>query len=332
MPCSSNRRINWTPPPLQRAGVSDDPFARKVRRRTSGAATFTPGTAWTHSTSSAASVSSSARGTTSSSALPTARSRVWLMDARVLRLVISTASTTATPRMTPRVVSSVRPRRLLRLCNPRERGRSHGKRASNSDLQRFHHSHDVLQAGLTAPQGFGDLPIPQEDYPLGVGGRSRVVGDHDDRRAQLSAGALQQLQDSTPRAGIQVAGRLVGEHNLGLVDECPGDGNPLLLPARELVWFVLSAVGQTNQAKQLLQAFTIATNGRSIDQHWQSDILGGGQGGDQVVKLEDKTNLQTPNAGQFVVTEPGERLARQNHFAGGRCIQTAHQVQQGRFS
>ena len=46
-------------------------------------------------------------------------------------------------------------------------------------------------------------------------------------------------------AAIEVSGRLVGQQNLGLNNEGPGQGNPLLFPTRELARAMMRTLSQS---------------------------------------------------------------------------------------
>src|SRR3954451_93601 len=76
--------------------------------------------------------------------------------------------------------------------------------------------------------------VGQEHDAVGVGGGDRVVGDHDDGLVEGVDGAAHEGQQFSPRLRVQVAGGLVGEDDLGLRNQGPGGGDPLLLAAREL--------------------------------------------------------------------------------------------------
>ena len=88
----------------------------------------------------------------------------------------------------------------------------------------------VANAAGVKPVG-NDLAILEVDHPPGVTRNVQLVCDHHNRRA-LPVQLAQQAHDLLTGMGIQVAGRLVGEENGGMVDECAGDGDPLLLPTR----------------------------------------------------------------------------------------------------
>ena len=58
-----------------------------------------------------------------------------------------------------------------------------------------------------------DLAVAQDDDPPGHGRRLGVVGDHDDRLAELVDRVAQQAEHLLGGVRVQVAGRLVGEHD-----------------------------------------------------------------------------------------------------------------------
>ena len=91
----------------------------------------------------------------------------------------------------------------------------------------------ALMAPL-AVRGVGDhLAVQHPDLARQLIGEARVVGDHDDR----GAGGVEladELHDRCAGGAVEVAGRLVGEHDRRTPDEGPGDRDPLPLSAGEL--------------------------------------------------------------------------------------------------
>ena len=77
-----------------------------------------------------------------------------------------------------------------------------------------------------------DAAVGQEHNPVGVGGRSGVVGDHDDRLTEFGHGVGHEGEDLAPRSGIEVSGWFVGEDDLGPARQRSGYGHSLLLAAR----------------------------------------------------------------------------------------------------
>ena len=64
-----------------------------------------------------------------------------------------------------------------------------------------------------------------------------IVSDEHDR-SPACAELLQHAEHLAGRLGIEVAGRLVSEDEIRLVDERAGDGDALLLAAGQFAWFV----------------------------------------------------------------------------------------------
>ncbi len=94
-----------------------------------------------------------------------------------------------------------------------------------------------------------DAAVDQEDDPVGVGCGTGVVGDHDDGLAQVVDGLAHEVEDLAARRGVEVAGGLVGEDDVGPAGQGPGDGDPLLLTARQLAGLVLEAVAQARRCR-----------------------------------------------------------------------------------
>ena len=75
------------------------------------------------------------------------------------------------------------------------------------------------------------------------------MGDHDDGLAQLAHRVAQEAQHLGARAGVEVAGRLVAEDDLGPGGQRAGDGDALLLAAGELGGPVLEPVGEADRRR-----------------------------------------------------------------------------------
>ena len=94
--------------------------------------------------------------------------------------------------------------------------------------------------------------VLERDDPIAAGGDVGLVGDDEHRAAMLAVEVHQQLQDLLGRTTVEVAGGLVGEDQLGLVHEGPGDGDPLALTTRELRRPVVQALAEPHELQSLL--------------------------------------------------------------------------------
>ena len=63
--------------------------------------------------------------------------------------------------------------------------------------------------------------------------------------------SLEEPQHLQGGGAVEVAGRLVGQHELRLVGESPGDRHPLALTTRERRREVLGAIGEPDLFEQL---------------------------------------------------------------------------------
>ena len=92
--------------------------------------------------------------------------------------------------------------------------------------------------------------------PVGVVRDALVVG-HDDRRdAPLLHLRTDELGHLIAELGVERGGRLVEEHEHGVVHERPADGDALALTARELRRQVRGLVAETEFLEQLVGAAT----------------------------------------------------------------------------
>jgi len=87
-----------------------------------------------------------------------------------------------------------------------------------------------------------------------------VVGDDHDGRAGLVE-LVDQGQDGLPGGLVEVPGRLVSEHDGGLADQGPGDGDSLSLPAGELRGAGPAALGEANQVEGINGALAALREG-----------------------------------------------------------------------
>ncbi len=104
----------------------------------------------------------------------------------------------------------------------------------------------VCAHALAAALSCSIAPVADRDLAGQRGGKLAVVGDDRDRGALAGVQVEEQVEDGGARHGVEVAGRLVGEHDRRPSDDRPGDGDALALAAGELRRAVLQAVPETD--------------------------------------------------------------------------------------
>src|SRR5205807_777469 len=82
--------------------------------------------------------------------------------------------------------------------------------------------------------GLQDHAVQHQDHPFRLVADRGVMGHDDEREPLLLVQPLHQADDLPGGLRVQVAVRLVREHDVGLVHEGAGDRDPLLLSAAEL--------------------------------------------------------------------------------------------------
>jgi len=92
-----------------------------------------------------------------------------------------------------------------------------------------------------------DEAVAHRDDPIAGGADLRVVSDDEQRLATLAVEATEQAEHLGGAGGVKVAGRLVAEHEPRFVDQCAGNGDALLLAARELVWSMRGPICEADE-------------------------------------------------------------------------------------
>ena len=108
---------------------------------------------------------------------------------------------------------------------------------------------------------------------------------------------LEQVDDLAAGRRVEVAGRLVGEHDTWLDRERPCDRDPLLLAARQMCGQVIGSLGEPHLVEQLQRAGAIAAGRDEL----RFDVLDRGQRWDEVELLEDETEGAQAQLGEIVV-------------------------------
>ena len=81
-----------------------------------------------------------------------------------------------------------------------------------------------------------------------------VVGDHDDGFPLLHQ-PDEDVEDGFGRDRIEAAGRFIGDDDCGIIDHCPGDGDPLFLTAGNVRRKLVGVFSQLDHVEQLHRPF-----------------------------------------------------------------------------
>src|SRR6266545_4234175 len=126
-----------------------------------------------------------------------------------------------------------------------------------------------------AAERFHDAAVRQEEDPVGNGRRRRVVRDHDGRLTVGLDRVAQKLEDLVTRLRVEVARRLVREHDRRPRNHCASDRDSLLLAARELGRPVRQPVGESDRLHELGQPLGLWLLAGNVKR--QEDVLARGE-------------------------------------------------------
>ena len=148
------------------------------------------------------------------------------------------------------------------------------------------------------------------------------MGGHDDDPTG-SGERAERSEDPVDLHVVEVGGGLVGEEQRRVVDERPGDGHPLLLPAGQVTGPMRSAVGQAEPVEELVGPVPAAPAAHAGDQERRLDVLARREARDEVEGLEHDADgaaavlpeRSTGEAGHVDVAE-ADRPGRRREDAG----------------
>jgi hypothetical protein len=130
------------------------------------------------------------------------------------------------------------------------------------------------------------------------------VRDHDQRLAVVLDRLAEQRKDLAACPRVEVAGRLVREDDRRVGDQCPGDGDALLLTTGELGGPVLPPVGEADTAHQLVHPPLVRLLAR--DREREGDVFLRVQHRHEVEELEDEADVAAAQLGQLGVVQVGD--------------------------
>lgn len=122
-------------------------------------------------------------------------------------------------------------------------------------------------------------------------GRPGVVRHHDNGLAMVRVQRLQEVEDLVTRLAIQVAGRLVAQQQRGVGDDGAGNTDPLFLSAGELPRIVFRPLRQPDHRQRRGHMLLALAARERREQQRQLDVPLGGQDRQQIIELEDKTDM-----------------------------------------
>src|SRR5262245_7604750 len=161
--------------------------------------------------------------------------------------IVSRMQTNATARVMAPPVSAVRS--LLRPRLARMKPRYFMRSRSAADHVSAGREHDRFAGALRRLALEQDAFIEMIRF-IDEAERARVVRDHYHCLAEFGLELAQQAEDLFGVAGVEIAGRLIGDDEGGIGDDGAGNGDALLLTARQRAREMVEAVGEADDAQR----------------------------------------------------------------------------------
>ena len=142
--------------------------------------------------------------------------------------------------------------------------------------------------------------VGEEDDAVRVARGDRVVGDHHDRLAELAHGVTHEREDLGAGRAVEVAGRLVGEDDLRAARQRAGDGDALLLAARQLVRAgACRRFDRPTVVDDVVDPRAVGLAAGEV--HRERDVLDRGQRRHEVERLEDEAEPIAAQQGELLL-------------------------------
>jgi hypothetical protein len=117
---------------------------------------------------------------------------------------------------------------------------------------------------------------------------------------------VERAHDLGAGVAVEVARRLVGQHQRRLAHDGPGDGDPLPLTARQLPGAVVHAMAEPHPLERGASPDQAPTQGLAGVHQPHSDVLDRGLPLDEVELLEHEPDVPVPQRRQRRVAQAGD--------------------------
>jgi hypothetical protein len=169
--------------------------------------------------------------------------------------------------------------------------------------------------------------------PIALGGDGGVVGDEEKGFAAGPDEIGKEAEDAVGIFRVEVAGRFVGEDDLGVVGEGAGDSDALLFAAGEVAAGALGFGGKADGVEQFERTVHHGAFAEAAEAtHGDHDVFGGGEVLEEEVELEDEAEEFVSFLGEIVIAKTGDILAIDDEGAVVGAVEESEDVEEGAFA
>jgi hypothetical protein len=139
-------------------------------------------------------------------------------------------------------------------------------------------------------------------------------------------------QDVFSGSAVEVARRFVGQQDRRVHRQRARDRHALPLTAGQFFRQMHETIAELHERQQLPRALVDLAARPPAQVKREADVFQARQRRQQVEELENEPDLVASHLRQLVVVQAGQRLAVDQHIAGGGAVEAAHQVEECRFA
>ena len=129
-----------------------------------------------------------------------------------------------------------------------------------------------------------------------------IVGREEKGDTMIGIEAAHDVEHAAACLRVEIGRRFVCDDQGRGLDQCPGDGDALLLPPRQLGGASIHELTQADGLERLRHAVaSLACRHVTAESQGEFDILKGRQDGDEVEALKNKANPSCPDLTKFTL-------------------------------
>ena len=157
------------------------------------------------------------------------------------------------------------------------------------------------------------------------------MGDDDECRSPRPRQGQERAQNLGGRLLVEIAGRLVGEQNGGLVHQCARNGHPLLLATRQPVDGAVQAIAEPYLREHRGTAAAGSGPPNAVQLEGEADVFLCVERGQEVEKLVHEPEARPPEERSLRLRHGGDDPVADRHLAAVRAVDAAHEIEQSRL-
>ena len=188
--------------------------------------------------------------------------------------------------------------------------------------------------GLVRSEGAGsnDATVQKANHPPGPFDHNRIVGGEQECRSQILVEFQHQVEEARRGVRVQVGGGLISQDNGRLGGQSPDHGDSLLLTPAQLVGLSVLHIQEADPFQERHHPVPPLRGREAPEEECELCILVSGQDRNQIVGLEDETDLLESEICRIPFLETANILARDLHPSGRGVIQDSDDVEECGFS